>query len=215
MIRLAAVVALVALAPAFGSSTQWHPSGGARGDAAGDGRTEAVVVEQHDHRCEFRLVAGSSTSRVRPAMCRQKPSELIYGSDPHVTALVDIDRQPGLEVVVQDLARGVLVDLADVWTYRDGALRPATPVASRTSRTARVCAGHGRSRGRMRRRLRGRAHQLSQLPTARARRAPLVQGPGSPAEADSDEGDRMEFRASPTVPEFREPQPFPGCAKAR
>lgn len=213
MIRFAAVVALVALAPAFGSSTQWHPRGKTlRGDVTGDGRTEAVVVEQRDHRCEFRLVAGSSTSRVRPAMCRQKPSELIYGSDPHVTALVDIDRQPGLEVVVQTW-HGAYMDLADVWTYRDGALRryagrePHFSYGSSVGTGAHVVgcgAGSGvvlvsyRSyppHGRVVRRW----YKAQDLRLRLIRTKAIEWNSGQ----------------APPFPEFREPQPFPGCAKAR
>jgi len=213
MSRLPALVALIALAPAFGGSTQWHPRGTTlRGDVDGDGRAEAVVVEQHGHRCEFRLVAGSSSARVRPAICRQKPSELTEGPDPHVAALVDLDRRPGLEVVVQ-LGHGAYMKFADIWTSQDGTLKryagrePHVSYGSSVGTGAHVVGCGSRAgvvlisdrsyppHGRIVRRW----YRASNLRLRLIRTKALT----------------WNSAHAPPFPEFREPQPFPGCAKAR
>src|SRR5512133_2492267 len=115
------VLCIVGTASAASSGT-WHTRGQAlRGDLDGDRRTDTVVVEQRGSRCVFRL-AGSLTARLQPSVCREKPSELESGPDPHVAALVPIDGHRGLEVVVQ-LGHGAYMEFGDIWTVRDGALR--------------------------------------------------------------------------------------------
>ena len=122
LIALAAVTSTVA---AGGSeSPAWHPRGAAlRGDVDGDGSIERVVVEQRGRSCVFRLVAGSLKTRVRPSICKDKPSEVtLPGPDPHVDVLADLDGRPGLEIVLQ-LGHGAHTEFADLWTIRDGELR--------------------------------------------------------------------------------------------
>jgi hypothetical protein len=206
-------VALIAIAAAFGGSDQWHSRGKTlHGDITGDGKAEAVVVEQRGRRCEFRLAAGSSTARLRLEMCRQKPSELIDGPDPHVAALVNLDRHPGLEVVVQ-LGHGAYMEFADVWTSRDGALRRYDGSEPHLSYGASVGTGghvvgcgsragvvlisdrsyppHGRI---VRRWYRAQDLRLKLIRTKTI---------------------RWNSEHAPPFPEFRAPQPFPTCARAR
>jgi hypothetical protein len=114
---------LVFCSAAGASQGQWHARGNAlRGDLDGNGRAEAVVIEQRGHACVFRLVAGSLEARLHLEICDAKPGELTSGPDPHVAALAPIDRHRGLEVVVQ-LGHGAYMEFADLWTVRRGALR--------------------------------------------------------------------------------------------
>ena len=213
MKRIVGAVALAALASAFGGSGQWHHRGKVlRGDVMGDGGPEPVVVEQRAHRCEFRLVAGSSSERLRLTICREKPSEVLDGPDPHVAALVDIDRQPGLEVVIQT-GHGAYMEFGDIWTYRGGALTRYADREPHLSWGASVGTGahvvgcgsrpgvvliSDRSfppRGRIVRHwYRAQNLRLRQFRTKTI---------------------RWQSEHAPPYAEFREPQPFPTCAKAR
>ena len=213
MTRVGGALFAIALLTAFGGPAQWHPRGKVlHGDVTGDGSADAVVVEQLGHRCEFRLVAGPSSARVRPEMCRQKPSELVAGPDPHVAVLVPLDRTPGLEVVVQTW-RGAYMDSADIWTFRDGALRryagrephlvygasvgTGGHVVSCGSRPGIVLVSyrkyppHGQI---VRNWYRARTLRLQPIHTKTV---------------------SWNSNQAPPFPEFREPQPFPTCANAR
>jgi hypothetical protein len=213
MKRIVGALALVALVSAFGDSNQWHSRGKTlRGDVTGDRRAEPVVLEQRDHRCEFRLVAGQSTARVRPAMCREKPSELIDGSEVHVVALVDIDRHPGLEVLVRTW-QGAYMELADIWTYRDGTLRryagrePHLSYGSSVGTGAHVV-GCGSRPGTVL--ISDRSFPPRGLIVRhwyRAQNLRLRQFRTKTIRWNSSE--------APPYSEFHEPQPFPTCAKAR
>lgn len=127
--RLAVVIATIAAlgvttGAAGWSSGGWHPRGAAlRGDVDGDGSVESVVIEQRGRSCVFRLMAGSLHAPVRPSICDGKPSEVtLPGPDPHVEVLADLDGRPGLEIVLQ-LGHGASTEFADIWTLRDGELR--------------------------------------------------------------------------------------------
>jgi hypothetical protein len=211
--RFVAALALLALAPASGSSPQWHPRGKTlRGDVTGDGRSEPVVVEQRGRRCAFRLVAGSEIAPARPAMCRQKPSELIDAPDPHVVALVVIDRSPGLEVLVQT-GHGAHMDFADIWTYRSGSLRryagrePHLSYGSSVGTGAHVV-GCGSRAGVV------IVSDQSYPPHGQIVRH-WYRAQDLRLKLIRKKAIRWNSEQPPPFPEFREPQPFPGCAKAR
>jgi hypothetical protein len=124
----AALIALAAVGAALAAdspeSPEWRPRGAAlRGDVTGDGKPETAVIEYRGRpSCDFRLVVGSLIARVRPEICKNKPAEGYTGPDPHVAVLAPLDRQPGLEIVVQ-LGHGAHTEFADIWTVRDGELR--------------------------------------------------------------------------------------------
>ena len=213
MIRAVGALAVLALATAFGGSAQWHPRGTTlRGDVTGDGRAEAVVVEQLGHRCEFRLAAGSSSARVRPEICSQKPSELTDGPDPHIAALADLDRHPGLEIVVQ-LGHGAYMEFADIWTSRDGSLRryagrePHVSYGSSVG-TGEHVVGCGSRAGIVL--ISDRSFPPPGLIVRRWYRAQNLR-----LKLIRTKTIRWNSDHAPPFPEFREPQPFPTCAKAR
>jgi hypothetical protein len=213
MKRIVGALALIALVSAFGGSAPWHQRGQVlRGDVTGDGKPESIVIEQRAPRCQFRLAAGSLTKRLRLTICREKPSEVLDGQDPHVAALVDIDRQPGVEIVIQN-GHGAYMDFGDIWTYRDGVLRryagrePHLSWGASAGTGAHVvgCAPRRgvvlisyRSFGPRGRVFRGwyRAQNL-RLKLIRTKTI------------------RWNSEKAPPYSEFREPQPFPTCAKAR
>jgi hypothetical protein len=211
-LAVALSVLLVASSAAAASSDPWHARGQTlRADVDGDGRADAVLVEQRGRRCVFRLVAGSFTARLRPAGCEEKPAELTSGPDPHVAALVPIDRNPGLEIVVQ-LGHGAYMEFADLWTVRHGTLRrfgghePHVSYGSSAGTGGHVvdCARpgvvlvsdqsyppHGRI---VRRWYDTRSLRLKLLRTRAL---------------------TWNSERAPPFHEFREPQPFPTCARAR
>jgi hypothetical protein len=213
MMRIVWALAMISLVSAFGGSDQWHPRGKTlRGDVTGDGKAEPVVVEQRGRRCEFQLVAGSSTARVRPEICRQKPSELTDGPDPHVAALADLDRHPGLEIVVQ-LGQGAYMQFADIWTSRDGGLRryagrePHVSYGSSVG-TGEHVVGCGSRAGIVL--ISDRSFPPHGLIVRRWYRAQNLR-----LKLIRTKTIRWNPDHAPPFPEFRAPQPFPRCARAR
>lgn len=211
LVTLAALAAVVAANAT--ESPRWHARGSVlHGDVTGDGRPEPVVVEQRGRRCAFRLVAGSATARVRPAMCREKPSELIDGPYPHAAVLVSLDRQPGLEIVVQTW-RGAHTEFADLWTYRDGVLKRFAGREPHISYGGSVgTGGHvvgcGQRRGVVLvsdRSYPPHGRILRHWYGARDLRLKLIRTKSIAWSSEQ----------TPPFPEFREPQPFATCAKAR
>ena len=209
---IGAIGVLVFCSAAGASQAQWHARGHAlRGDLNGDGHAEAVVIEQRGRRCEFRLVAGGWTARVRPEICKEKPGELEMGPDPHVAALAPIDRRAGLEVVVQ-LGHGAYMEFADIWTFRNGALRRYA------GREPHVSWGSSAGTG-------GHVVDCSRSGVV------LVSDQSYPPHGRvvrhwySTRDLRLNLlrtrsvdwrsNAAPPYHEFREPQPFPTCAQAR
>jgi len=121
----ATIAALIAVCTAFGGSeSDWHPRGAAlRGDVDGDGQAERVVIEYRGRpSCDFRLIAGSLVARVRPRICDDKPGEVYSGPDPHVAVLANLDGRRGLEVVVQ-LGHSAHTEFGDLWAVRNERLR--------------------------------------------------------------------------------------------
>jgi hypothetical protein len=213
MMRIVWALAMISLVSAFGGSDQWHPRGKTlRGDVTGDGKAEPVVVEQRGRRCEFQLVAGSSTARVRPEICRQKPSELTDGPDPHVAALADLDRHPGLEIVVQ-LGQGAYMQFADIWTSRDGSLRryagrePHVSYGSSVG-TGEHVVGCGSRAGIVL--ISDRSFPPHGLIVRRWYRAQNLR-----LKLIRTKTIRWNPDHAPPFSEFRAPQPFPRCARAR
>jgi hypothetical protein len=210
-----AIAALTALGTGFqASSAEWHPRGPAlRGDITGDGRPETAVIEYRGRpSCDFRLVVGPLVARVRPEICDGKPGELYSGPDPHVAVLAELDRRPGLEVVVQ-IAHGAYMEFADIWTYRGGALRRYAGREPHLSYGASVGTG---------------AHVVG---CSRRAGVVLISDRSYPPQGRIV---RRWYRAedlrlklirtktiawnseqAPPFPEFREPQPLATCAKAR
>jgi len=194
-------------------SAGWHSRGQAlRGDVDGDGTRDTAVLQYRPHTCDFRLVVNKLTAPVRPKICKDKPAELYAGPDPHVAVLADLDDRPGLEVIVQ-LGRGAYMEFADIWTVRDGALRRFAGREPQLSYGASVGTG-------------GDVVDCARQPgvvliSSQSYRAPagLFRG------WYSARGLRLELIRARSIPwsakravpfhEFREPQPFPTCAKAR
>jgi hypothetical protein len=213
----AALIALAAgstVAAGGSESPAWHPRGAAlRGDVDGDGSVESVVLQQRRRSCVFRLKAGSLIARVRPSICKDKPSEVtLPGPDPHVDVLADLDGRPGLEIVLQ-LGHGAYMEFADIWTYRAGVLRrysgrephlsygsslgTGTHVVGCSSRAGVVIISD--------RSYSPRGRVVRHWYRAEDLRLKLI---GTKAIVWSS----VRY---PPFPEFREPQPFATCAKAR
>ena len=209
------IAALAALGTAFhAGSAEWHSRGPAlRGDITGDGRPETAVIEYRGRpSCDFRIVVGALVARLRPEICKGKPGELYSGPDPHVAVLADLDRRPGLEIVVQ-LGHGAYMEFADIWTYRNGVLRryagrePHLSYGSSVGTGARVV-GCGSRAGVVLISYRSyppHGRIVRHWYKARDLRLKLIRTKTIAWNSEQ----------APPFPEFREPQPFPTCAKAR
>jgi hypothetical protein len=215
-VRLAfAIAALAALGTAFhAGSAEWQPRGTAlRGDITGDGKPEAAVIEYRGRpSCDFRLVVGSLVARVRPDFCKNKPAEGYTGPDPHVAVLANLDRRPGLEIVVQ-LSHGAHTEFADLWTVSEGRLRRFAGPEPHISYGGSVGTGSHvvdcSSRP-------GVLLMSTQFydPPARVIRA-WYQTRGLRLQRIRSRTIRWPTERRVTFHEFGSPQPFPTCAKAR
>jgi hypothetical protein len=127
----AAVVFLAAACMPARSSSQsvgWQVRGASLvGDVDGDGSTDEVAVEDAGSRsCRFRVRARTSrvtlTTPLRLGICAEKPAETWGTARPSVIGLAAIDRQPGLEIVIE-LGCGAHTCFATVFGFDGRVLR--------------------------------------------------------------------------------------------
>ena len=203
--------------PPAGENDGWHAYGRTlSGDADGDGRPERIGVERHGRSCRFRIVTRAPGSELQGRL-----GETACGRGlPRLKDLVAIDRAPGLEIVV-DVWSGASTQFFALWTVRGAALEQlrflaccsgSFPYYGSVGHDERVDCVAGQpgvivsSWARLLS-VKGRRQRLAVV-----RRFYRISG--STVTRIRSERHRVVTRSDPPFLEWREPQPFPSCARA-
>ena len=195
----------------------WHVRGATvRGDVDGDGKAEDVAVEdQGPESCRFRVRASGENGEIVGPLelseCAVKPAETYDTDLPSVRGLAEIDKEPGLEIVVET-HRGASTEFASVLTVRNDQLkRLALPPpflddefayeGSVTHLEAVDCASAGR----------GSIVVTGYSPEVAVHSVYRVEGTALRLVRTRGERSRQGINPIP----INEPQPFPSCMKVR
>jgi hypothetical protein len=221
--RLAAtaVTCLLVTGCSFGETSDeassWTVRGGSlAGDVDGDGKVDRVAVEDAGSRsCRFRVSARSAdrmlTAPLNLDICEGKPAETWGTSFPFVKGLAAIDREPGLEIVVE-LGHGASTEFATIFGVRNGHLRQWRLPEGTLTYYGSVGTGHhvadcARQKGLV---------VLSTLVFDEPRSVHRTWYRTENGKLERIRSRRIKApEGRPLSSEFREPQPFPTCTAVR